>query len=425
MIQKIKNNAFIRNSAILFLGSMVANILNYVFHLITGRMVSVEVYGEVESLIALMNIISVPAATISMLATKYAAGFRADDDKNGTYYFIRFLNRKITVYLLPLFFIAILLTPLIIKFLNIGSGWPLVIVWISMFLAFYVSINVGILNGWQKFNVSSWSNNFGTLAKLICSVSLILIGFSLNGIMAGFVFGNIISYIASVYALKFIFKEKNKIRNDVEKTDFKSVRKAVSLFFLGNLAINIFGNIDIVIAKHKLDPFLAGQYGALSIVSKIIFFATGVIATVLFAMSSENNHKNKDSMRIFKLALLSITGFSFISAVLYFIFPNLILGFLFGNKYQSVEEYLGWFAILVFIFSLLNLILQYALSTKKTKLVHIFIAISIIMIISVLFVGKTISAILITVAIFQLLAVLIGLFFIFREKLSYNQFDNI
>ena len=46
--------------------------------------------------------------------------------------------------------------------------------------------------------------------------------------------------------------------------------------FAGMLAINLLGNIDMILAKHNLDSVLAGGYGALNVISKIIFFVTGV-----------------------------------------------------------------------------------------------------------------------------------------------------
>jgi len=182
------------------------------------------------------------------------------------------------------------------------------------------------------------------------------------------------------------------------------------------LAINILSNADMVIAKHNLDEISAGQYGALTIVSKIIFFATGVIASVLFSMSAESDHKKGNPMTIFRNASYLMLFVSICATIIYFIFPNMVLGILFGKKYLSVSHYLGWFAIMVSLFSFTNLIFQYLLSIHKTKIVYSLLTISIIASGLILFLGKSFSAILIIGSIAQLLAIIFGFYFILRGR---------
>ena len=61
IVALFQENVFVRNSTILFTGSMLMNALNYAFHAILGRMLDAETYGAVQSLIALLVIVSVPA----------------------------------------------------------------------------------------------------------------------------------------------------------------------------------------------------------------------------------------------------------------------------------------------------------------------------------------------------------------------------
>jgi O-antigen/teichoic acid export membrane protein len=157
MIKKIWGNAFARNSLIFFVGSMVVNVLNYFFHVVLGRMVSVEIYGEVESLLSLVNIISVPSLAIGMVATKFSAGYKADNDPVSNYRIMEYLNRKVLRWGLPVFFMMVLVTPLVARFLKIDQNLPLVIVWLIMYLSFLLAITNGIISGWQKFYEASWS----------------------------------------------------------------------------------------------------------------------------------------------------------------------------------------------------------------------------------------------------------------------------
>jgi O-antigen/teichoic acid export membrane protein len=415
MLKKFRNNAFAWNSFVLFSGSMVNNILNYIFHLVVGRMVSVAVYGETESLISLMTIISVPAATLIMVMTKYAAECKAQDDKRRSYELLRYFNKKIMQYGTPVFLVTIILTPFISKFLNIESNVPLIIVWTSMLLSLYSSGAQGMLSGWQKFKESSLAAIAGGALKLASALIFIAIGLKVNGLMLSFFLSAVGTYVIALACLKFIFIAGKNDTHEISKLNFGTVKSTVATFFMGNLAITALGNLDMVLAKHNLSDIEAGQYGALTIVSKIIFFATGVIASVLFSMSAEHNHKKGNTKKLFLQAFSLMLGVSFISIAVYFTAPKLILSLLFGAKYNDVSAYLGWFAIMVVLFSLVNLTLQYLLSLHRIKVVYGMLAVAISSAVAILFLGHTISAILTIGIIAQSVALISSLPFVFNS----------
>ncbi len=406
MIQKIKNNPFAMNSIILFGGSMIGNVLNYVFHLAIGRMVSVEIYGEVESIISLINILAVPAMTLTFVATKFAAHSKADRKPEKSREIMNYLNKKVLKYGLPLFILALLLTPYVKNFIKIESNLPIIFLWIMMFLSFFTAITGGMLNGWQKFKKVSFVGIFSSIVKLVSAIILIFLGFELNGIVGSFLLGALASYIASLWTLKFIFKSKKQLadKNEEQLVDFGSIKKYILPTFLATLTLNIMGNIDMVMAKHNLDALSAGQYGALTIVSRIIFFVTGVIATVLFSMSSEQNHQKGSSSRIMKHPTKHTQH---------------ILSILFGAKYSDVSGYLGWFAILVSLYSFVNLVIQYLLSVQATKFVYGSAVIALLLIPALFLVDNDIYAILKITIIAQLASLFWGLLFLYKTRKSH------
>lgn len=416
------DHALMKNSAVLFAGTMLASVLNYVFHLVIGKQVSVEIYGETESLISLITIISVPAMTLSMVAAKYAASCSAEGDRNGSREILNYLNKKVLKYSWPLFLLAVVATPFVGNFLNIKNNFAIILIWIAMLLSFFAAINSGMLSGWQKFKDISVAGVCGAASKLIFGVVLVKFGFALNGIVGSFVLGSLAAYIVTLFALKFIITKKpdNEVTHCNHKIDFKSLKRYIMPVFVGNLAITILGNADMVLAKHNLDALAAGQYAALTVVSKIIFFATGIIASVLFSMSAENSHKGNSSRHILKTALILVLVASSGATLIYFTYPALILSVLFGSKYQDVAPYLGWFAIAVTLFSLYNVIFQYLLSIHKTKISYTFLAVAIFMLVMIALYGKSIGAILMIVIISQIVAIISGIFFLLDKKEKKN-----
>ncbi len=420
----VTHGAFAKNSFVLFCGTVVGSVLNYVFHLVVGRYVSVEVYGEAESLISLIAIISVPAATLSMVATKYAAEGKAENNTAGSREISRYLNRKVFVYGLPILAGAIILTPFMGRFLRIQNNFSLIIIWLSMFLSFFAAINSGILGGWQKFKEASVTGVWGALIKLVAGIALVRVGFGLNGVIGSFALGILAAYIASVAALKFIFVKKDAVAGISGKTtiQFRSLKKYVMPVFAGNLAITILGNADMILAKRNLDEVSAGQYGALTVVSRIIFFSTGIIASVLFSMSAENNHKGNSSRTILLASLFLVGASSFVATAVYFLYPEWVLGLLFGDKYQDVASYLGWFAVSVALFSLSNVIFQYLLSLHKTRIAYALLAVALFTMGVIFMYGKSIYDILVILIISQAVSLGAGAFFLLeRKKRSQNK----
>ena len=413
MIEKITANPFFRNSAILFGGTMLANAINYLFHLLVGRMVSVEVYGEIESLTSLINIISVPAMTLTFIATRYASHSKATGNENESRVLFRYLNGKILKYGWPFFLVFLALLPQIRDFLKIESLWPIFLVWLMMVISIFSAIPGGILNGWQKFKSASWVGIWGALVKLVSAIVIIRLGFELSGAIGGFLLGVLASYLAAIFTLRFIFgSEKNTPPKKEDLVNFASIKKYALPVLIGSLSINILGNADMLLAKHNLDQITAGNYGALTIVSKIIFFATGVIATVLFSMSAEKDHRKEQTSRTLKMAFLGVFLTAGTATLIYYLFPQLILSLLFGDKYVASAGYLVWFAILVTFYSLANLFIQYLLSIKKTFPIYGMLIVSGIMAGGIFFFGHSIYAILEIAILSQILAVFWGLIYL-------------
>lgn len=417
-----EQGVFVKHSLILFSGTILVNFFNYIFHFVIGRMVDVEIYGEAESLISLVAIISVFSATLAMIATKYSAACKAENDKEGGRQIRSYLNRKIFKFGLPIFFVSVLLTPIVGNFLNIENNFALILIWITMLLSFFSAVNSGILSGWQKFRYISLAGILGAAVKLISGIILVKIGFALNGIVGSFVLASFVSYFAYVAVIRLVvLKKKNTdtiAENKPASFDFGEIKKFILPVFVGNLAITLMCNMDMVLAKHNLDAIAAGQYGALNVASKIIYFVTGIVASVLFSMSSESNHKGDSAKPLMKIGLVLVFFAGTFATVIYFFYPKLVLGILYGSKYYGVAPYLVWFAIAVSLFSVANVIFQYLLSIHKTKISYAFIAIALVSSGLIFLYGSSISAIINIVIFMQFVAILAGLFFVSRGKLN-------
>lgn len=423
-----QESIFVRNSLVLFAGTMAGNVFNYAFHFSLGRIMPAETYGALQSLIALLTIVSVPAAALTMIATKYGAIAKARGDYFFGHHLFSYLNKKIIKYGWPFIIIGIISVPFTKSFLKIDDTFAVVFLWVLAALAFFGSVSIGILSGWQKFGAINTAGIIGTGIKLLLGVLLAYLGFGLDGILFGLVLAGIAGYFISVNGLKFlIYPFRSDTSNGASgqqeglaPMDFSSVRGYVSAALTGTLGLVALGNTDIILAKHILDPELAGAYGALSVVAKVIFFATGVIATVLFSMSSESVEKNNNngepqSFFVFWSAFALTIFLSAIAVVFYFLAPEFVMKIFFGSKYLAAAPYLGWFGLAAGLYAVVNLILQQLLSMHITRAAGYLLAIAILESLALFFLGSDIISIIEIVIGAQILALIFGLAFVLKE----------
>jgi O-antigen/teichoic acid export membrane protein len=414
LIQTFRKDTFARNSLILFIGAMTANVVNYIFHFVLGRMVSIPIYGEAESLISLINLVSVPAAAITMIATMYGSIGKAEGNGFGTKAAMRNFQIQILWVGVPLFSIAILLTPYVKNFLHLSSTFSLYILWALVLVSFFSAITLGVMAGWQRFAESSVASVVGSVLKLISVLIFVQLGFAVNGIIGSFLLGGITTYVVSLYLLGFLGKQKSEKKKSLQLPPTTYI---IPIFIM-NLALAILGNIDVVFAKHNLDPIAAGQYGALSVVAKIIFFGTGAVASVLFAMAAEKKHQEVDSFGLFAKAVVVTMILAIFSITVYFAFPKVLLYVLYGKTYLSVAPYLGWLALAVSLYSFCNLALQYLLSLRETKIAYAYLATALLGGVLMWIFGKTISSMIAMVILSQALSAVLCLCFILAKVWS-------
>jgi O-antigen/teichoic acid export membrane protein len=171
-----------------------------------------------------------------------------------------------------------------------------------------------------------------------------------------------------LWAIKHIFKHEES-----EEIKLPSMFKYFLPTFFALLGLTLLYNIDLILVKKFFSPEIAGQYSAMAILGRVIYFASGAIVGVMFPMVAEAHRKNDNHRKILENALCFIFLGSLLTVLLYFIFPEFLIKILVGEKFLPIAGYVGWFAIAMSIFSLINALSQYFLSIKKMNFIYIIL----------------------------------------------------
>jgi len=377
-ITNVFKSRFFQLGSIVLVGSFLVNILNYTFNVVMGRMLTPEEFGEGASLIGLMAIISVPSASLLKLMAKYSADFKEKGKNNFIADLFRIVAKRSFQLGLLAMVVFLCLIPFLVWFLKIEVA-PLVVFSLLLPLTLLVAINQGVLQGLHRFISSSVTSFLAAFFKLSLAILFVYLGFSVTGVIIALVIGYIISYFFSLRQIQSNIQIKDQILPTEVKEEIN--KKEIILFaksmFLVSLFMVLLTNTDVILAKHYLSAFLAGQYAALSITGKIIFYASGAFLTVMFPMVSASlsngDGKEKDILKMaFVLNGLIAGGV----LLLFLFFPTLFVKLLFGAKYLVISSYLVWFSLAMFCCAFSQVFITYFMATNaKNYLVPLAFAI--------------------------------------------------
>lgn len=359
----------IRSSSVFFVSSAVVSLLAYGFHLFAARFLSVSDYGSLQSLISLQNIIFIPIVIMSTLLTRIMAEHKKENLEEESMVLRSRLNGWFLfpgIIIVPILFLSI---PFLESFLNIHSTLPFILLWIALYLSIFQGINNSLLNGWHKFFGSNSGNVANGSTKFVLGLSFMAVGWGIVGGLTGIALGYLAGLLVNAYFISKNFSwrkplgKKRKISLDLGKGRLKRIIRYSYPVILGIVAITIFSNIDSMIAKHHFSAVDAGRYGAIFVLSKIIFFAVSSLASVVIPLvTAEKDLKKKN--RLFLWIILANLLVAGLGVAVFYLFPGLVIKLLFGGKYLDIAPYLARFGLLALLLSLLNIFVQYFISLK-------------------------------------------------------------
>lgn len=367
----------ISGSSIIFLGMFSSYFVHYLFNLAMGRLLAPAEYGLVTSLVSITILFAVFQASLTGIFAKFSAKFHAQgDNKSLSGFFTRGLKLTL-VFALAILFVLILVFKPFMDFLHISDFRMITLTYFFIFISIISSLPNGFLQGEMRVYFYSFLNISSAVLKILLGVIFVIAGLKAFGALLGIVIAVLIPYI---FSLIVIYASLKRYSGSTEQIDgsFISELKGYSLrFFLATLGISVFTSVDTIFARHFFEPILAGQYAALSLMGKSIFYFTSPIHFVLFPLVAQKKEKKERVFEILAFAALLITLVSVAASFVYFLFPGLILAIFFPRpEYKMLSPYLGQFSLFILIFSLAYLLNNYLLSIGKTGIfkINIFCA---------------------------------------------------
>lgn len=359
-IKKILTHPLIKNSAVVFTASMAANIAGWLYHLLIGRILGTEAYGELAALLSLFYVLNVPSSVIQTILVKFFSILKAKNEYGQARRLIRIATAKILLMEGVGMVVALLFAQSIASFLHIQSPWY--VVWLYViFVTFMISIvNGSAIQGFQLFTASGVLATVGMTLRLAFGV--VFAYFGVGWTLVSNIFSNGINYALTFIPLRFIARvpEAALTINRKEALGFSIPA------FITTLGVTLLFSQDVLLVKHYFTSYEAGIYASLSVLGKVIFYATGAVSFVLFPVLSERKANGKEHGRLVASGLFIIGSVCVILTAFYYAAPQFVL-LAFGKAFYGAAPYLGSFAVFMSFFSLSSILIQALLALDKMK----------------------------------------------------------
>ena len=373
-------------SLLLMFSQTIVNAGNYVYNLIMGRWLGPALFADVSLIVTLLLVVTFITAALQMTAARYSAIHTADGNIAQLASIRKYLNwigLAFGIFLALLFSAGALFWQ---KVFNTSSFIPFIIFGVALPFSLIQGVNRGILQGQTRFTTLAITYQVEMWSRLFLGLLFVWMGLSVNGAVLGISLSFVVTWISSLPA---------RIGLPESGLPEKDIRNTVTLFALpvllaqvGQILIN---NSDILLVRRFYEPTSAGQYAALALIGRIVFFATWSVVTTMFPIVAQKQKRGEPHRHLLWVSLGIVGGISLPVVLLTFFIPKLIIGLLFGSAYLGVADLLWLYALATTMYALANVVVNYRLSLGMGRETGMALAAGVAQVLGILFFHRTLA----------------------------------
>lgn len=377
MLTKGRSSPLLTGTALLFVSMTIVNGGNYLFNLILGRWLGPAYFADLSLLVTLMLMMTFITITFQLTAAKFAAAYTAQEDVERLLGMRLWLARQAWIWGGLFALILILGAPFWQQFFHTVSMWPFIILGVGIPVYLAQGVERGMLQGQMRFSRLALSYQAEMVVRLLGGLLMVFMGWGVNGAVAAMSLSFLASWLVAKtnwqFSLPTIFK-RLKLPAAFSKIDKRVIIAFSVPVIVTQLSQILINNSDILIVKRYFPPIEAGQYAALALIGRIVFFATWSVTTALFPIVAQKQQKKENHRYLLVSGLTLVGSVSAVIILMAWWQPTLIIDILFGAAYQEMAPLLWLYAVATGIYSLANVVINYRLSADNSFGAYIGVA---------------------------------------------------
>ena len=328
--------SFVKGSAVVGVGNVVAHVLNMIFFVIIARIYTKTEYGYIRYIIIIATLASVTMAGISRAFTIYLGKYK--DEKN-----LRDIYFSNTI--VAIFFLSICITMILLVINKLSFGTFLVMIGLTVF-AFYFEVLRGFILPKRITTFRVGTN----ITEIIMVIFFIFIVNSCPPLLVLGIFGFsclVPMFIMEIFEpLPLSFK-----RIYISRGKLRELFLLAGPLILSAITYTLMVSVDIILIESFLGMEEVGIYSVARTITIIFSFAPMAIGTIL--MPKVAGMKQKGKVRHYmKFSLICVVAVSFALLMFIHVFGGQIIGVLFTQKYLEAISPLYLLSYGMFFYSI-------------------------------------------------------------------------
>lgn len=284
---------------------VLAWLLNYIYHPIMIKFLTLEEFWEFWSLVWIFNIFWILIVWFVLFLNKISS--QKLEDKSQLKFLFNNSNKIFFIIWFIIYLLFLAFTPIISKFLYIDSYKIVLITWLSIIIWFiWIGVN-SILRSIKRFDLIWIMQLFWPLIKLFFWVVLVYLWYWIFWAIWWFILSGFLSFLIGYIYLKRYFYHVSESGNIKEFFSFFNNSKIeIFHFFIVSLIFAILMNIDVILVKNIFDADTAWIYAWISVLWKFLIYLLLSIETVYYWQIMEYNKENLPNHLIINPIVITI-----------------------------------------------------------------------------------------------------------------------
>jgi O-antigen/teichoic acid export membrane protein len=357
MLKRLFGSKLASASLLLMISMTVVNAGNYVYNLILGRWLGPAMFADLSLIVTLLLVVTFITVPLQMTTARYTAIHIADGDLAALAQVRRFMAQMAVGFGLAFTLLFTAGAPLWQKFFHTASMWPFAIFGLALPFSLLQGVERGVLQGQTRFGILAVTYQVEMWTRLLIGVGLVALGLSVNGAVLGISLSFVATWLSARLAVQKL--PQAQPLDKVTRSAVLAFAFPVLVSQLGQILIN---NSDVLLVRRFHEASTAGQYAALALIGRIVFFATWSVVTTMFPIVAQRQKKGEPHRHLLWVSLGIVAGISAPIILAALIFPEFIVTILFGQQYLGVAHLLWLYALATSLYALANVVINYRLS---------------------------------------------------------------
>jgi O-antigen/teichoic acid export membrane protein len=335
---------------IMLVSSILSAGMNFLYNVHVAQKLGPSEFGHVATALTLLLLSTSVMLSFQIVCAKFVARNEQPTAKAGVFHSL--MSRAWKVSLLIGMALALFSKPLT-HFLHFPTVW--IVVLMALAIAFYIPVGVkrGGFQGTCSFPLLATNFTLESAVKLVLALALVWKFGAIGAVIA------IAASEIAAYAFPRIHPLLRQPGTDFVSANSREGIQAI-VFFVGQAIIM---NIDLILVKHYFPSYEAGQYAAVALVGRVLFYASWAVIHAMFPVAAQDGGTQpKRAVLAVPLGLVGAIFLGFLGVLA--IAPGMVMKTLFGPGFAQAEPLLALYATGTAAYAIAVVLMAYEMAHK-------------------------------------------------------------